>query len=84
MITKIEKYGATYCGPCKTMDKTLEQISGIEIVKIDITENADLAVLKKVRSIPTLIFYNGDNEIDRLVGGVPLKTINDVIEKWKN
>lgn len=84
MITKIEKYGAAYCGPCKTMDKTLEQISGIEIVKIDITENADLAVSKKVRSIPTLIFYNGDNEIDRLVGGVPLKTINDIIEKWKN
>lgn len=84
MITKIEKYGANYCMPCKIMDKTLEEISGIEIVKIDITENTELAVSKKVRSIPTLIFYNEDNEIDRLVGGVPLKTINDIIEKWKN
>ena len=84
MITKIEKYGANYCGPCKIMDKTLKEISGIEIVNIDIVKNTDLAVSKNVRSIPTLIFYNGDNEIDRLVGGVPLKTINDVIEKWKN
>jgi thioredoxin 1 len=84
MITKIEKYGANYCMPCKIMDKTLEEISGIEIAKIDITENTELAVLKKVKSIPTLIFYNEDNEVDRLVGGVPLKTINDIIEKWKN
>lgn len=84
MITKIEKYGANYCMPCKIMDKTLEEISGIEIVKIDITENTELAVSKKVKSIPTLIFYNEDNEVYRLVGGVPLKTINDIIEKWKN
>lgn len=84
MITRIEKYGANYCGPCKTMDKTLEQISGIEIVKIDITEHTELAVSKKVKSIPTLIFYNEDNEVDRLIGGVPLQTINNIIEKWKN
>ena len=33
MITRIEKFGATWCGPCKILDKTLEKVTGVHIDK---------------------------------------------------
>ena len=84
MITHIEKYGAEWCSPCKVLEKTLDQITDIDIIRYDVDENEDLAAEKKIRNIPVLIFYDGDNEVDRLVGAVSLETINGVIEKWKN
>ena len=82
MITKIEKYGSSYCGPCKALDKTLEQLTTIDVIKYDVDENEDLTAEKKIRNVPVLIFYDGDTEVDRLVGAVSLATINKVIEKW--
>ena len=82
MITHIEKYGAEWCGPCRVVDATLDQITDIDVIRYDVDEYEDLAVEKKIRNIPVLIFYDGENEVDRLVGAVSLETINKVIEKW--
>lgn len=82
MITHIEKYGASWCGPCKILDRTLQQITNIDIIKYDVDEWEDLANEKGIRNVPVLIFYDGDNEVDRLVGAVPLAKINEIIEKW--
>lgn len=62
----------------------LIQITDIEIVKYDVDDYGDLANEKRIKSVPTLIFYNGDNEVDRLIGAVPLNKINELIDKWKN
>ena len=83
MITRIEKYGAAWCGQCKMLDRTLEQVKNVEIVKYDVDEYEDLATEKSIRNIPVLIFYDGDNEVDRLVGAVSLNKINEIIDKWK-
>lgn len=79
---KIEKYGASWCGPCKMLDKTLEQLpKEIEIVKFDADENEELFVEKGIKSVPVLIFYDNDgNEINRLIGAVALNKIIDIIE----
>ena len=83
MITHIEKFGASWCGPCKVLDKTLEKVTGVDIQKYDVDQFEDLAEERGVRNVPALIFWNGDQEVDRLVGAVTLSTINEVIEKWK-
>lgn len=76
MIIKIEKFGANWCTPCKVLDKTLEQVSGVEIVKHDVDEEPELTEERKIRNVPVLIFYNENNEeVDRIVGAVPLGTI---------
>lgn len=82
MITHIEKYGAEWCGPCRVVDAALDQITDIDVIRYDVDEYEDLAAEKKIRNIPVLIFCDGDNEVDRLVGAVSLETINKVIEKW--
>ena len=83
MITHIEKFGASWCGPCKVLDKTLEKVTGVDIQKYDVDQFEDLAEERGVRNVPVLIFWNGDKEVDRLVGAVRLSMINAVIEKWK-
>ena len=83
MITRIEKFGAVWCGPCKMLDKTLKQVTEIDIVKYDVDEYEDLTAEKGIRNIPVLIFYDGDKEVDRLIGAVSLNKINEIIDKWK-
>ena len=84
MITHIEKYGASWCGPCRALDKTLAQITEVDVIKYDVDEDEDLATEKKIRSLPTLVFYDGENEVERIVGAISLDKINQVIEKWNN
>jgi thiol-disulfide isomerase/thioredoxin len=83
MITHIEKYGAQWCSPCRALDRTLAQITEVDVIKYDVDEHEDLVASKKIRNVPVLIFYDGDKEVDRLVGAVSLKTINETIDKWK-
>lgn len=80
MVTRIEKFGASWCGPCKVLDRTLEQISGIEIVKHDVDEEEELVNSKGIRNVPVLIYYNDrDEEVKRTVGAVSLGTIMQIL-----
>ena len=84
MIIKIEKYESPYCVPCKMMNKHLNKITGVEIVKIDITENEELAVEKGIRTVPVLIYYDeNNNEVQRTVGAISYDAIAKVIESHK-
>ena len=52
---------AAWCGPCKGLSPVLEELSDeyegkIDIYKIDVDEEFELASLFGIRSVPTLIF----------------------------
>lgn len=80
MITRIEKFGASWCGPCKVLDRTLEQLTGIEIIKHDVDEEKELANARGIRNVPVLIYYNEqDEEVKRTVGAISLGTIISII-----
>mgnify|MGYP003461259362 len=84
MITQIEKFGATWCGPCKVLDKTLEKVTGVYINKYDVDQFEDLAAERGVRNIPVMIFRDENGqEVERIIGAVSLDKINEVLEKWK-
>ena len=83
MIT-ILKFESDSCPQCKALSITLERISKenkIDIKNIDIEEdnNQDLIRKYNIRSIPTLIFLNEDQEYNRLVGNQSYTTINKII-----
>ena len=83
MIT-ILKFESDSCPQCKALSVTLERISKenkIDIKNIDIEEdnNQDLIRKYNIRSIPTLIFLNEDQEYNRLVGNQSYVTINKII-----
>ena len=65
---------------------TVEKIShefqdDIEVRKVNVDQNRELAAKFDVRSIPSLFFLKGDEILDRTVG---LVTTNTLIEKVNN
>ena len=82
-MIKILKFESDSCPQCKALSITLERISKenkIDIKNIDIEEdnNQDLIRKYNIRSIPTLIFLNEDQEYNRLVGNQSYATINKI------
>lgn len=68
-------FNATWCGPCRMLKPTLEELSAersdVVVVGIDVDENRDLAEEYEVFSIPCLILFKDGAEADRSVGLVP-------------
>ena len=72
---------ADWCVPCKTMDPVFEKIeeeTDIVVVKIDVEEEADLAQLFGIQSIPTTIYYKDGEQIKTSVGTQPFATMLNV------
>ncbi len=81
-------FWAEWCGPCKALGPVLEEIAQemgqkVNIVKINVDENPELAHRFGIRGIPTMIFFK-DGEIRKtLVGNQPkaeiLRGINELM-----
>lgn len=83
-MAKIIKIGAEWCGPCRALDKQLENFNGCEVIKYDVDENESIADEYKIRNIPvTILFDDNDNEIKRWVGLFNVNEINNEIEKME-
>ena len=83
-MIKILKFESDSCPQCKALSVTLERISKenkIDIKNIDIEEDNSQNLIRKynIRSIPTIIFLNEDQEYNRLVGNQSYTTINKII-----
>lgn len=52
---------AEWCGPCKVLEPVLKQlgaeVNGLQIIKVNIEENAELVQELGIMSVPTLILY---------------------------
>ena len=66
-MLKILKFGAAWCGPCKSLNPIILEISketGIDITHYDADEHGDICSQYKVKAVPTLIFLKDDIEVD--------------------
>lgn len=71
MKTILKFYSPT-CGPCKAVSKNLEQIEGVEIKSIDVTDSANGELLGKynIRTVPTVIILGEDGGVQAEFKGV--------------
>ena len=73
-------FWAAWCGPCKMIAPVLDEIAResegrFRIAKVNIDDDPALMQRFNVRAVPTLLFFNGGELRDQLVGGAPKKTI---------
>jgi len=73
-------FWAAWCGPCKMIAPLLDEIAResegrFRIAKVNIDDDPALMQRFNVRAVPTLLFFNGGELRDQLVGGAPKKTI---------
>jgi thioredoxin 1 len=78
------KFGATWCNPCKLVEKTLHNVeaefANVRFMKVDVDDNPDLAKDYKIRSVPTVILFRDGEETARIVGVVKIEALRKAIK----
>lgn len=78
---------ATWCGPCQMLAPVLENLANtdtsIDIVKIDIDSDRDLAIQYNIEAVPTLVLFKNGNELDRTMGFLDKNNLINFINKNK-
>lgn len=77
-------FWASWCGPCKMLspvvDEVAEEVNDVKICKINVDEQAALAMKYKVASIPTLVVFNDGEEVNRSLGFIPKAAVLKLIQ----
>jgi thioredoxin 1 len=78
-------FWAEWCGPCKMIGPSLEEISTelngkVTIAKLNVDENPRIAARYGVRSIPTLILFKNGEPTSMQIGAQPKGRLSDWIK----
>lgn len=76
---------ATWCGPCKMLSPILDELAveytgKIDIYKINVEEEEELAAVFGIRSVPTLLFVPKEGGPRVVQGALPKQTLKEAIE----
>jgi len=85
---KVMYFSAPWCGPCRAFGPAFDEVvksfdNEVDVQKINIDEESDLASENAVRSIPTIIFKKGDVETFRQSGAMPKTHLELLIKTHK-
>ena len=75
-------FWADWCPPCKVIGPIVEELAAdfegvARVAKLDIDANPEVAAQYDVRSIPTLLFFQDGQVVDRAIGVVPKQELAD-------
>lgn len=81
----VADFWATWCGPCKAMGPSIDELAteyeGKALIgKVDVEENNDLAEKYAIRSVPTIIFFKDGEMVDKQIGAVPKAVLESKIK----
>jgi len=79
-------FWADWCGPCKMIAPILEEVAkeqpGIQVAKLDVDANPEIAMRFNVMSIPTLLLIQDGEIKKRLVGAKPKNALLSEIAEF--
>ena len=67
--TVLVDFYATWCGPCKMLERELESIEDkIKVVKVDIEKYQKLTMNYRIMSVSTMLFFKKKKKIEEVIG----------------
>ncbi len=86
-IPVLVDFWAEWCGPCKMLSPTVEQLAKdyegkIKVVKINVDENQNLAAKYGIMSIPTIIIFKDGKIVEQFIGAQAKSVYEETLKKY--
>ena len=69
---KLIKYYADWCWPCKQLTPVINGLKtkykNVEFIEINVEKDPDNAIKNDVQAVPTVLIFDWDKEIARILG----------------
>ena len=84
---QVVDFWAEWCGPCRLLGPIVEELASdyadeaVRVGKLDVDANPKTAARFNVLSIPSILFFEGGELVERVVGLVPKQNLANIIDK---
>lgn len=83
----IVDFYASWCGPCKAMSPNLDKIAQeydgkIDVLKVDVDQEAELSQIFGIRSVPTLLFIPLEGNPQQAQGALSYGQLKDAVDSF--
>jgi thioredoxin 1 len=78
-------FWATWCGPCKMIAPTIEELANdyegkARIGKVDIDQNQEVAMQHGIQAIPTILLFKDGKVVNRFQGVSPKDKLAEALD----
>lgn len=78
-------FWAPWCGPCRMVGPIVEQLAEeydgqIKFVKLNTQDNPGVPGQLGIRSIPTMVLFQGPKVLDHRIGAVPKENLRQMLD----
>jgi thioredoxin 1 len=78
---------AVWCAPCRMIGPIIDELAKdyagkIVFGKLNVDENHEVALEYQIMSIPTILVFKNGNPVDRIVGAMPRRLLEERITQY--
>ncbi|MDT5294886.1 MAG: thioredoxin 1 [Acidobacteriota bacterium] len=86
-VPVVVDFWAEWCPPCRALAPTFEELAQqyagrVRFVKLNVDENSGVSQRYGIKGIPTLVFFDGGREAERLVGASGKETLTRIVDRY--
>jgi thioredoxin 1 len=80
-------FWAEWCAPCRMLAPTFEELAKqyagrVRFLKLNVDESPQTPQRFGIKGIPTLIFFDGGREVERVVGASSREALARIVDKY--